>query len=63
MVAYGFLNHFINKHSRVVNHINFDKTDNNVNNLELVSQRENSNMMHINNTSKFRGVFYDKKYK
>src|SRR5690554_8063587 len=43
LVAICFLNHKPDGYSKVVNHINFNGYDNNVNNLEIISPRENSN--------------------
>lgn len=62
LVAIGFLNHSRCGLKMVVNHINFNRIDNRVENLEVVTQRENSNKKHLNNSSKFVGVIYNKKY-
>ena len=43
MVAESFLNHIPCGYKLVVNHIDFNRTNNAVQNLELVSARENSN--------------------
>ena len=59
MVAVAFLNHKPNGMKLVVNHKNFDKLDNNVSNLEIVSQRENSNLKHIKSTSEHVGVHWN----
>lgn len=63
LVAESFLNHTICGFKLVVNHINFNKTDNRVQNLEIVTQRQNSNLKHINSTSQYTGVCWNKKYK
>jgi hypothetical protein len=63
LVAIAFLNHIIGLNKLVVNHINFDKLDNRVENLEIVTIRENSNLKHIKSTSKYVGVFYRKERK
>ena len=41
LVAMAFLNHIPCGHKLVVNHINMIKTDNRVENLELITQQEN----------------------
>ena len=40
----------------VVNHKDFNKENNNVDNLELVTQRENANHKHIKSSSQYSGV-------
>ena len=65
LVAICFLNHIQCKHELVVNHINFIKTDNKVENLEIVTNRENCNLKHIKHSSVFTGVSWnnnDKKW-
>ena len=44
----------------VVNHIDFNKLNNNVNNLEIVSNRVNTSKNHLKSTSKYTGVYYNK---
>ena len=56
LVAMAFLNHKPNGFEKVVNHKNFDKLDNRLENLEIVSNRENSNRKHIKSTSLYTGV-------
>jgi len=56
LVAIAFLNHTPNKYKLVVNHINFIRNDNRVENLEIVTQRQNSNRKHCNSSSKYIGV-------
>lgn len=63
LVAMAFLNHIPCGYKLVVNHKNFNKLDNNINNLELVTQRENSNKKHLKSSSKYTGVSWYKKYK
>jgi len=63
LVAIAFLNHIPNRHKLVVNHINFIKTDNTVENLEVISHRKNTNKKHLTSTSKYVGVFWGNKIK
>ena len=60
LVAEYFLGHTPCGYKLVVNHIDFDKTNNNVDNLEIVTQRENANQKHIKSSSKFVGVSWYK---
>lgn len=60
LVAIAFLNHIPCKMELVINHINFDKKDNKVSNLEIVTNRENSNRKHLKSTSKYTGVSFEK---
>jgi hypothetical protein len=57
LVAIAFLGHTPCKYEKVVNHIDLNKTNNNVNNLEIVSPRENSNRLHCKTSSKYTGVY------
>jgi hypothetical protein len=63
LVAMAFFDHMPNGMSLVVNHKNFNKLDNRVENLEIVSVRENSNLKHIKSSSKFVGVSWNKNIK
>ena len=60
LVAMSFLNHIPCGMKKVVNHIDFNRSNNNVNNLEVISQRQNSNKKHIKSSSKYTGVFWHK---
>lgn len=63
LVAIAFLNHTPCGMKLVVNHINFNKLDNRVENLEIVSVRENSNRKHIKSSSQYLGVAWNKEKK
>ena len=63
LVAIVFLNHTPNKHKIVVNHKNFIRTDNRVENLEIITNRENLNKKHLNSVSGFSGVHKHSKNK
>lgn len=63
LVAEAFLNHKPDGYNLVVNHKNFIKTDNRVENLEIVTQRENTNQKHIKSSSQYTGVCLDKQMK
>lgn len=61
LVAEAFLGHNPCGYDLVINHINFNKTDNRAENLEIVTQRDNANKKHVLSTSKFTGVSWSKK--
>lgn len=63
LVAMAFLEHKPNGSKLVVNHINFNRTDNRLQNLEIVSQRQNTNRLHLPSSSSFIGVYWNKKDK
>lgn len=56
LVAMAFLNHKPDGMSRVVDHINNNKLDNKLNNLQVISQRENSSKDKKGISSKYVGV-------
>lgn len=59
--AMTFLNHNLDGTQKlVVNHIDFNKLNNKVNNLEIVTNRVNSNRKHIKSTSEYIGVSWQK---
>lgn len=60
----GFLYHIPSGFESVVNHKDFCKSNNNFENLEIVTQRVNANLKHLkkNKTSKYTGVSKSKKY-
>lgn len=60
LVAMTFLNHKPNGfNSLVIDHIDFNILNNNVENLRLITQRENTSKTHIKSTSKYIGVSKD----
>ena len=63
LAAMAFLNHIPCGLDLVVNHKNFDKLDNRLENLEIVSNRENSNQKHIKSSSIYTGVHWDSRKK
>ncbi len=56
LVAMAFLGHEPCGLKLVVNHIDLDRLNNNVDNLEIVTNRENSNQKHLKSSSKYVGV-------
>lgn len=56
LMAINFLNHKPCGYKLVVNHKNLIRTDNRLDNLEIVTARENTNRAHIENSSKYVGV-------
>jgi hypothetical protein len=62
-VSETFLNHIACGMKSVINHKNFIITDNRVENLEIITQRQNTNKKHIKSTSKYVGVYWCKQRK
>lgn len=62
LVAIAFLNHIPNRSKIVVDHIDNDKSNNNLNNLQIISCRENTarGKINKNKSSKFIGVCFHK---
>lgn len=60
LVAEAFLNHTPNGMKIVVDHLDFDRINNHVDNLRLISNRENTNQKHMKSTSKYVGVHWYK---
>jgi len=58
--AMAFLNHVPCRYKLVVNHINFIKTDNRVENLEVITNRQNSLKLNIKSSSIYTGVSFCK---
>lgn len=63
LVAEAFLNHKPSGRKYVVNHKNFVRTDNRVENLEIITSRENTNKKHLKSSSEYTGVSWHKKNK
>ena len=62
LVAIAFLNHTPCGYKIVVDHINCDEQDNRLENLQLISQRENSSKDRKGGASKYTGVSWHKTY-
>ena len=63
LVAEAFLNHKSCGHNLVVNHKDFNRQNNQVDNLEITTNRENTNREHIKSTSEYVGVCWSKVHK
>ncbi len=63
LVSIAFLEHIHYTHNLVVNHKNFIRTDNRLENLEIVTARENTNRKHLRSSSIYTGVCWDKNRK
>lgn len=63
LVSMAFLGHKPCGYDLVINHINFDRLDNRVDNLEIVTSRENCNQKHLKSSSEYVGVGWNKLYK
>jgi len=63
LVSIAFLNHKPDGLKLVVNHKNFIRNDNRVENLEIITQRENSNKKHLFSSSQYVGVCWSKLHK
>lgn len=57
LVAIAFLDHKPCKYDLVVNHKDFDRTNNNVDNLEIVTTRGNNSHKKSPHSSKYTGVY------
>lgn len=60
LVGIVFLNHTPNGYGFVIDHINNNKLDNRVENLQIITHRENCHKRPTNSTSKYIGVSYEK---
>lgn len=63
LVAFSFLNHKPSGFKEVVDHYDNDKYNNTLNNLRIVTNRQNSSKDRKNKTSKFTGVYKSSKQK
>jgi hypothetical protein len=59
LVAMAFLNHMPSEYSKVVDHIDNNPLNNNVDNLQVISQRENSVKDKKESSSRYTGVFWN----
>lgn len=60
LVSIAFYNHVPNGYYLVINHKDFNPLNNKLDNLEIVTQRENSNLKHIKSSSQYVGVSWRK---
>jgi hypothetical protein len=60
LVSMAFLNHIPCGMQKTVNHKDFNKLNNYVNNLEIVTNRENNNRKHLKHSSQYTGVSWNK---
>lgn len=63
LVSCAFLNHTPNGVKLVVNHIDINRENNNLYNLEIITNRENTNKKHLKSSSKYVGVSWAKRNK
>lgn len=60
LVAEAFLNHKPDGHTLMPDHKNRIRSDNSVENLRIITTRENSDKKHIKRSSEYTGVCWDK---
>lgn len=63
LVTEAFLKHKPCRFKLVVNHKNHIRIDNRLFNLEIITTRENTNLKHLNSSSKYVGVSWHKHQK
>lgn len=63
LVSMAFLNHKPNGYELVIDHINNNPLDNRLENLQIITQRENASKDVKNKTSKYTGVYWCKNKK
>ena len=60
LVAIHFLGHKPNGYESVINHIDFNRLNNTITNLEIITPRENTNKKHLKTSSSSTGVSWHK---
>jgi len=60
LVMVAFTNYAPDGNNMVINHKNFKKNDNRLENLEVVTNRNNTNKKHLKSISKYTGVTWNK---
>ncbi len=60
LIAITFLNHKPCGMQLVVNHKDFNRQNNNLTNLEIITQKENANQKHLKSSSQFKDVNWHK---
>ena len=64
LVAMAFLGHSPNGYNGlIVDHIDFNRTNNHLSNLKLISMRKNTDQKHLKSSSKYIGVSWCNTYK
>jgi hypothetical protein len=63
LVAMAFLGHKPCGYKLVVNHVDHNKLNNHVDNLEIVTTRQNNSWLKKQGTSKYTGVYWNKENK
>lgn len=63
LVAITFLNHTPSKHLSVIDHVDNNKANNRLDNLQILTNRENCSKDKSKKTSKYTGVFWNKHLK
>lgn len=58
LVAMAFLGHTPNGHTMVVNHIDHNRVNNNIDNIEIVTARANSSHKKVKGSSNYTGVSF-----
>ena len=61
LVAIAFLGHKSCGYELVVNHKDFDRLNNFIDNLEIITTRKNTDLKHIPSSSKYVGVHFHKR--